>query len=784
MKKPRDFATIIHEFEQPLGKLPEAQSTLVAHFLKRYLPCPEPEKFNRTLQLFKHLESDSYSEDVAQALEELYQALKKQNLSFNSKHSARDYTVASSLNILNNKLQKISDISDAIRTEALELYLDMCGAGHDAPSHTEYSDSQLYNHILAIRDTLLKILKSPKAIAELEHTSLRLLFISIIESENDYEVLGSTNSTDKRKLQWLHEIFGPIPRRHFGCNLLDDTAKVADTDPPNPKEPRAPSVKVISARERLTRQTNQHNLNPSNQLTEPIPKGTTPKPRTKHKNRRSITITIPYLASATGGDLICDTSSRSLRQIGVWLDYLTDIDARVMLGCLISFTTGIRLSRLTQLRSTTDPITDNSIHLNTQTSTLHYAVTDYEPAGIPTEAGEIPLNNIVQLPIPHEWTTLLLNSETESHLPLKTVIDDYDKIRKRKHPSELTKLPRTQTWSLSTPEFDQDLFTTIESSIKAGRMDTVHSAPAAYRRLDPNMLSQKFNTALRSIIIHFAKQNLSALLNCGLLVSRNDRRIDPIHFIGSKFAMDPTQILANFTAALFKKRHQLIHALNKAPRVNKLNLLVDIANLQQVYFYMLLQVVSLGRPIGAKTKISINHYGIWVSDKPSRLFNERKVIPWTGKHGKALSNFVLQQAHINQTMSEMLLNYVTASELTKASINPPASLVGFYTLEHKQQRLKRSLATFSEFRSQLQHFALDHLLPVKGNLLRHYFATTWASIHHDCTLYEALGHKHERREVWGEESSATPAMMEWIASAQYQLLTDAQFLPFTNPNIG
>lgn len=785
METPKGFARIIHEFEQPLGKLSMAERELVAYFLQRYLPCPEPEHFNKTLQLFKQIEGDAYSNDVAQALESLYRALKSQHLSLNSKCSASEYPVASALTKLNDKLKNVPVISDAIRTETLELYLDMCGAGHDAPSQTEYSESLLYNHILAIRDILLKILNNSKAIDELEYTSLRLLFISIIESENDYQLLGSTNSTYRRKLRTLHEIFGPIPKRHFGCKLIDDTAKLADTDEPSLKVPSLPSVKVISARQRLTRQHKQHNLNLSNQATESIPKRTTPIPRKqRHDNRRTITITIPYFANATGGDLICHTSARPLKQIGAWLDYLASIDVRVMLGCLISFTTGIRLSRLAQLRCNTDSITDNSIHLDTETSTLLYAVTHYSPAGIPIEAGEIPENHIVQLPIPHEWTDLLLKSESESHLPLKTVIDDYDNIRKRKHPVNLTKLPRTQTWSLSTPEFDQDLFTTIESSIKAGRMDTVHSAPAVYRRLDPNTLNKKFNTALRRIIFHFSTLKLSTLLNSGLLATTNDRWIDPIHFIGSKFAMDPTQILKNFTAALFKKRHQLIQDWNKAPRVNKLDLLVDIANLQQVYFYMLLQVVSLGRTIGAKTQISINSYGIWVSDKDSRLFNERKVIPWIGKHGKALGDIVLQQAQINQTMSQMLLSYLTASEQSQAHINTPASLVGFYAQGDQQNKLKRSLATFSEFRQQLQHFELDHLLPMKGNFLRHYFATTWASIHHDCTLYEALGHKHDRREVWGEESSATPSMMEWITSVQYQLLTDAQFRTFNNPNIG
>lgn len=784
MAEHKGYARIIHEFKGPLSTLSEAQRAMVTYFLQRYLPCPAPAHFNATLQLYKQFEGGSYSNSVAEALEALYRALLTQHLNIDSTHYARDYPVASSLTKLNDKLKNIADLSDAVKIEALELYLDMCGAGHEAPSHPEYSDSQLYNHILSIRDSLLKILKSPKAVGELQHTSLRRLFTSIIEIQNNYEVLGSTNSTEKRKLQTLHEIFGPIPKRHFGCNLIGDTVKAADTETPKPKGPNLPSVKVISARQRLTQQHKQHNLSPSNKPTEPIPKRTTSKPRKKHKNRRPITITIPYFASATGGDLICDNSARSLKQIGAWLDYLAGIDVRVMLGCLISFTTGIKLSRLTQLRCTTDPITDNSIHLDTQTSTLLYAVTHYKPAGSPIEPGDIPLNHIVQLPIPHEWTSLLLESESESLFLLKTVIDDYDRIRKRKHPSGLTQLPRTQTWSFSTPEFDQDLFTTIESSIKAGRMATVHSAPAAYQQLDPNSLCQKFNTALRRIIIHYSTLNLSTLLSSGLLASTNDRWINPMHYTGSKFAMDPTQTLTELTTALFKKRHQLIRALNQAPEVHKLELLVDFANLQQVYFYILLQVVSLGRTIGEKTEIELNRFGIWVRDKASRLFNERKGIPWNGTDGKALADFVVHQTQTNQAMSDTLLNHAAAFALTGIDISPPASLVGFYTLERNQHRLTLSPATFREFRHQLQHFGLDHLFPVKGNFLRHHFATTWASIHHDCTLYEALGHKHDRREVWGEESSATPAMLEWIASVQYQLLTDTQFLPFNNPNIG
>jgi len=771
----KGYAKILNEFEAPLRTLSDDQRSLVVYFLKRYLPCPEPTHFNATLQLFRRIESDCYPKKVAEALESVYQALLSQPLTFDSTHYASHYPVAASLSALNTALNKNEAITDTIKHEAIELYLDLCGAGSEAHLAETFSDSQLTTHIRALRDCIEYCLESPQAIAELEHTSLRLLFSRIVQSENKDDFIHFSYAGDRKKLKLLTEIFGIEPSRYFGCTLKTSQEQSSDSDAIAPA-----TLRVVSAHELLTRQRHKNSTQLDAPLTEAIPKHTTPKARKKRTERKQITIVLPYFASATGGDLVCDSGARSLKQIGAWLDYLAGIDTRVMLGCLISFTTGLRLSRLTRLRCSTDRITGPNVHLDLNTSTLRYAVERYRPTGMPVKTGEVPLNHIVQLPIPQEWTDRLL--EDKSPLPFKNLIDDYNRIRNRKPPSDLTKLPRTQTWSLSTPEFDQDLFTTIESGVKSGRMEAVHSAPAAYQQLDPNRLSQKFNTALRSMIFQFSALDLSQLFNSGLLASTNGIWIDPIHFTGSKFAIDPIPVLTAFTTAVFKKRHQLIRALNRSAEVDKLNLLVDFANLQQVYFYMLLQALSLGRPIGKKSDIAISPLGIWVRDKASRLYNERKVIPWSGPDGSMLADFALNQAQTNQSMSDRLLNRATVFGLQRSKINLPSSLVGFYTLEPEKHALILSPATFRVFRNQLQHFSLDHLLPIKGNFLRHYFATTWASIHHDCTLYEALGHKHDRREVWGEESSATPAMLQWVASAQYKLLMDTQFRPFNNPS--
>ena len=456
----------------------------------------------------------------------------------------------------------------------------------------------------------------------------------------------------------------------------------------------------------------------------------------------------------------CDSQRYSRRQLSTWLELFAKQEPLMACFLLMTWTLGMPSERLKALLVSTQlPTKDNAVVLNPRTHQLTYRILhlgatseESHPNGDKTG---IPDNHLMRLVLPESLVTLIVTSETDQpfwHIDQK----HYQKLKTRIQKTFQGRLCSLTQWAASAPAFEVEAFNTLESAVKRGTMDFNDIAASAYRTHDRHALNAKFADQLSALRDYWDAEGLMTGQESAAFRNLSISADYPNGIIGSvRYA--PPHGLAPVVRAIRNAIKQSHGRLNNPYKRRPFTELISLINRQQLNYFLVLQLHTLGRALNNKTTVGISTEGLWVSDKSSRQYRERKLIySIAPTHLQKNPGLLLKsREHNRQTFQRLKALAERLKMETLLDTTATEDLPFFVEWSPRKPSIKVFRMTPAKWQRAIDDLGLNALWTQPGNVFRHVGSTELSATLSDAVVNEALGHKHPGRDWWGSESAGT-----------------------------
>ena len=467
-----------------------------------------------------------------------------------------------------------------------------------------------------------------------------------------------------------------------------------------------------------------------------------------------------------------DMQRFSRRQLSVWLEQFTDENPLSACFVMLTWTLGMAPERLSALRVSIDaPTDDEDIALNPITNRLTYRV--LQLGATPERTGragssKMPASHMMQLVLPAGLVELIV--EADDPQPFLSMEKHYRELRKNikkrfgANPCTLTQ------WAASAVSFQAERLNTLEAATLRGSTGFNEIASSAYRSHDLAVLNAKFAECLVALRDYWDAEGLMTGPGTEAFADLAVIGVYPEGIVGSIRYASP-EALTPVVYALRNAIKQAHQRLNIPYKTKSFSDLLDLINLQQLNFFLILQLHTLGRALNNKTTIAFSPEGLWVSDKASHRYRERKLIcaisPEDMKKNRGL--LLAQRQHCRDALDQLTELARTLGLDVQLAEPAVADLPCFVELSRSQKIVKIVRLTPGRWQRAIDELGLGEIWTMVGNVFRHLVSTELSATLSDAVVDEVLGHKHPGRDWWGSESAGSlpqltvmgPIIEEW-----------------------
>lgn len=450
-----------------------------------------------------------------------------------------------------------------------------------------------------------------------------------------------------------------------------------------------------------------------------------------------------------------DMQRYSRRQLSTWLQQFVEEDSLSAVFLLLVWGLGMAPERLAALHvSTNDPADDAAVVLNPNTHQLTYRIMHLgataEPPSSP-DSQELPSNHLMRLVLPAGLVARIVDAD--NHQPFIGMEQAYRESRQRIEKRTGSRPCTLKQWASSVPSLQAQQFNALETATLRGYMGFNEIASSAYRTHDLATLNTKFSECLSTLRDYWDAEGLMTGPGTESLADLTVTQRYPTGKLGStRYA--PPEALASVIYAIRNAIKQAHQRLKNPYKTKSLNDLVALVALQQLNYFLIVQLHTVGRALNNKTQIGYSTQGLWVSDKASHRYRERKVIcAIPGDIEKNRGLMLEQREHSRQTLQHLIDLAGTLKLKFEMSDTATADLPFFVEFSPTKQRITVSRMTPARWWRAIETLGLSETWTTAGNVFRHLASTELSATMSDSVVDEVLGHKNPGRDWWGSESA-------------------------------
>jgi hypothetical protein len=453
-----------------------------------------------------------------------------------------------------------------------------------------------------------------------------------------------------------------------------------------------------------------------------------------------------------------DMQRYSRRQLSTWLEQFAEEDSLTAVFLLLVWSLGMAPERLSSLRVGTNSLSDNEdVVLDPVSQQLTYRVLNLgaTPDTHNTHApNQLPANHLMRLTVPASLVQRIVASSQEQ--PFRDMETQYKTLRKTLRKRHGRSPCTLKLWAASAPACHAERMNILEAATLRGSLNFNEVASSAYRRHDRAVLNAKFSDCLNGLRAYWDAEGLMGGAGTEPFADFTITDAYPDGALGSIRYAAP-DALARVVYVIRNRIKQTKQRLNSPYQTKSLGELLGLINLQQLHYFLVVQLHTLGRALNNKTTVGFSAEGLWVSDKASHRYRERKLICAISPQDMAKQRglFLGQRRECRDALdqlTELARTLGLAVELGEPAV---AELPCFVEMNRGQNQLTVNRLTPGRWQRAIDELGLSETWTMAGNAFRHLASTELSTSLSDALVDEVLGHKHPGRDWWGSESAGT-----------------------------
>lgn len=453
-----------------------------------------------------------------------------------------------------------------------------------------------------------------------------------------------------------------------------------------------------------------------------------------------------------------DLHRYSRRQLSIWLAQFAEEDSLTSVFLLLVWSLGMAPERLTALRVSTDsPADHEDVVLNPINHQLTYRVLNLGATPDPHNThgpAHLPANHLMRLSIPASLVQRIIASGQER--PFRDMEAQYKTLRKTLKKRHGRGPCALKQWAANAPSCHAERMNLLEAAALRGSMNFNEVASSAYRHHDRATLNAKFSDCLNGLRAYWDAEGLMSGDGTEPFADFTITGAYPDGSLGSIRYADP-DAMARVVYVIRNQIKQAKQRLNSPYQTKSLGELLGLINLQQLHYFLVVQLHTLGRALNIKTTLGFSPEGLWVSDKASHRYRERKLICAIAPEDMAKQRGLLLgqrrecRGALDQ-LTELARTLGLSVELAEPAV---ADYPCFVELDRSRHKLSVNRLTPGRWKRAIDELGLSEIWTMAGNAFRHLASTELSTSLSDAIVDEVLGHKHPGRDWWGSESAGT-----------------------------
>jgi hypothetical protein len=384
----------------------------------------------------------------------------------------------------------------------------------------------------------------------------------------------------------------------------------------------------------------------------------------------------------------------------------------------------------------------------------------------------------MQLVLPAGLVELIASSGNEK--PFQAQEKRYRELRKNIKKRFGANPCTLKQWAASAVSFQAERVNTLEAATLRGSTGFNEIASSAYRTHELAVLNAKFAECLVALRDYWDAEGLMTGPGTEAFADLAVIGVCPEGTLGSIRYASP-EALAPVVYAIRNAIKQTHQRLNTPYKTKPVRDLLALINLQQLNYFLALQLHTLGRALNNKTTIGCSPEGLWVSDKASHRYRERKLIcaisPEDMKKNRGL--LLAQREHCRDALDQLTELARTLGLDVQLAEPAVADLPCFVEFSRSKKVVKIIRLTPGRWQRAIDEFGLGEVWTMAGNVFRHLASTELSASLSDAVVDEVLGHKHPGRDWWGSESAGsftqltvmTPIIEDWAQRMGLRVVT-------------
>ncbi|SOB74606.1 hypothetical protein SAMN04488490_0095 [Marinobacter sp. LV10R510-11A] len=719
-------------------------------------------------------------------------------------------------------IKKMTDAASRLQVEPdrwLSFFLGLCQRARYHPERL--SPGVYYQHTYYARDVTIFVLRSQTVLADYSVaeacSKLQTWFEHAEQTNEPLPIpIASVNNLDE-KVSVLNRLldetltFGvPSVKRNQQETTDESSDKVRPSKrkstPANPLPKEITDLKASPPREKIPRRQSlayalgEANDDPPQLPTQPAQRSASAEPEARVDSEEIETVRIdappefsPSERRKRYGNLLnvqagqnalsrSDMQRFSRRQLSTWLEQFVEEEPLTACFLLLTWSLGMAPERLAVLRvGTGAPIENEDIVLNPITHRLTYRVLNLGATpDLQNTVGstELPANHLMQLVLPAGLVELIASSGNEK--PFQAQEKRYRELRKNIKKRFGANPCTLKQWAASAVSFQAERLNTLEAATLRGSTGFNEIASSAYRTHELAVLNAKFAECLVALRDYWDAEGLMTGPGTEAFADLAVIGVCPEGTLGSIRYASP-EALAPVVYAIRNAIKQTHQRLNTPYKTKPVRDLLALINLQQLNYFLALQLHTLGRALNNKTTIGFSPEGLWVSDKASHRYRERKLIcAISPEDMKKQRGLLLTQREQCRDALDQLTELARTLGLDVQLAEPAvADLPCFVELSRSKKVVKIVRLTPGRWQRAIDELGLGEVWTMAGNVFRHLASTELSASLSDAVVDEVLGHKHPGRDWWGSESAGsftqltvmTPIIEDWAQRMGLRVVT-------------
>ena len=457
-----------------------------------------------------------------------------------------------------------------------------------------------------------------------------------------------------------------------------------------------------------------------------------------------------------------------------WLEVLYSMIPLWCVFVFIVWTVGISPKRLERMVVTGNVPLRSDVALNKESGVLVIHVHGVGAISHDENSGDYPENHIVKIQLPKAWVKVILHAKLEA--PFMGLVKRINNLAQKEFRYEAGMVPTLARVQASSFIFERGQFDELERDYKRGAIKFSRVSNSSYRSLSNDSLNKLYRKcfALMQEEWHSGYLQLPESTfkrwACALIIEASylDGQL------GSVIYHHPLD-LKPLVAAVLRVFNSQKRALYKSKVSVSIKRLLSIINIQQINYWLVFELSTVSRPVSNTTELVLMESGIWISDKASPQYRERKFVPMhtsgdrrQDKNGSSRLSLQIENARSNlqclfQYCDELDVS-VVGEEILKSATPPPT------VLEWKGDSIVVHRLGRKQLRRALENYGLEGLFHFEDNVTRHIGSTLLAQLLPDKVVNAILGHKGPI-EFFGTESSGSIDVLN-DATAEINRLLD------------